>query len=78
MRQSGLQRAAHELNLAGCRRFVPPAYDAPQSTLTECRFLQPTLTRIAEDCGRVCGGFPPTAPQSALENDTIGARIKKG
>ncbi len=33
--------------------FVAAMCDALQSTLAKCGFLHPTLTRIAEDCGRV-------------------------
>jgi hypothetical protein len=50
--QSGLQQAADRLISAVGADFSPPARDGLQSTLANCKFLQPTLARIAEDCGR--------------------------
>jgi hypothetical protein len=41
--------------------FLPTVSDALQSTLTKCGFLQPTVTRIAEDCDRV-NRYISTAP----------------
>jgi hypothetical protein len=38
--------------------FVAVMRDALQSTLANCRFLQPTLTGIAEDSGRVSRHIP--------------------
>jgi hypothetical protein len=44
-------------------------YNVLQPTLTNRRLLQPTLTRIAEDCDRVNGRFPPPQLQSTVKND---------
>jgi hypothetical protein len=50
--QSGLQRGAYRLISAVGADFLPPICNLLQSTLANCKFLQPTLTRIAEDCGK--------------------------
>jgi hypothetical protein len=50
--QSGLQRAAHRLISAVGADFLSPICNALQSTLENCGILQPTLTEIAEDCGK--------------------------
>ena len=58
--QSRLQRIAkalcNEPNMRSISaveaNFDAAMCDALQSSLAKCGFLQPTLTRIAEDCGR--------------------------
>ena len=50
--QSGLQWAACGLVSAVGADFLRPSCNALRSTLANCRFLRPTLARIAEDCGR--------------------------
>jgi hypothetical protein len=51
--QSGLQRAAYRLISAVGADFLPPICNALQSTLANYGILQPILTGIAEDCGKV-------------------------
>ena len=65
--QSGLQWTAYQLISAVGADFLPPTCNTLQSTLANCRFLQPTLTRIAEDCGKA-NHYISIAPAGALEH----------